>query len=185
VRPCATQRFLPLRSAQACNWCHHSQNRSTVMRRVKQRNEHYDWRYESNASTSFSENLTAITTKFSWMIHTSFAVMMLFFHKVSVIFNTVLPTSSTKLYTIVAKFPASTSEHIAKTLSIRCRQQNGVQVVRHLQGQTGGSRTVPDLGCEQDGEEQSITFLRWPHVCASRCEVGHCREGEGPLSCFG
>jgi hypothetical protein len=54
-----------------------------------------------------------------------------------------------------------------------------------LQGQAGGSRRVPDLGCEQDGEKQYIPFLRLPHVCASRCEAGHCREGEGRLSCLG
>jgi hypothetical protein len=53
------------------------------------------------------------------------------------------------------------------------------------QGQTGDSRTVPDLGCEQDGEEQCVIFLRLSHVCASRSEAGHCREGEGRLSCFG
>jgi hypothetical protein len=41
------------------------------------------------------------------------------------------------------------------------------------------------MGCGQDGEERSITVLRLPHVCASWCEVGHCREGEGRLSCFG
>jgi hypothetical protein len=41
------------------------------------------------------------------------------------------------------------------------------------------------VGSEQDGEEQSVPFLRLPHVCASWCEVGHCREGEGRLSCFG
>jgi hypothetical protein len=114
----------------------------------------------------------------------TFSIMRLLFYTVSLIFNTLLPTSIKTLHTSVVKFPVSTSEHIAKTLSIRC-QQNGVQVVHPLQGQTGGSRTGPQLGCEQDGEEQSITFLRLPHVCASRCEVGHCREGEGPLSCFG
>jgi hypothetical protein len=43
---------------------------------------------------------------------------------------------------------------------------------------------VPDLGCEQDGEEQCIPFLRLPHVCSVWCEAGHCREGEGRLSCF-
>jgi hypothetical protein len=57
--------------------------------------------------------------------------------------------------------------------------------VHSLQGQTGRSQTVPDLGCEQDGEEHCVTSLRLPHVCASRCEAGHCREGEGRLSCFG
>jgi hypothetical protein len=57
--------------------------------------------------------------------------------------------------------------------------------VRPLQGETGGSRRVPDVGCEQDGEEEFIPFLRLPHVCASWCEAGHSREGEGRPSCFG
>jgi hypothetical protein len=45
-----------------------------------------------------------------------FAIVRLFFHEVSVIFNTLFPTLSKKLCTIVVKFPASTSEHITKTL---------------------------------------------------------------------
>jgi hypothetical protein len=36
----------------------------------------------------FSGNVTAIKLKFTWTIHTTFAIMRLFFHKVSVIFNT-------------------------------------------------------------------------------------------------
>jgi hypothetical protein len=51
--------------------------------------------------------------------------------------------------------------------------------------QAAVSRWVPDLGCEQDGEEQPIPILRLPHVCTDWCEAGHCREGEGRLSCFG
>jgi hypothetical protein len=47
---------------------------------------------------------------------TSFAVMRLFFHKVSVIFNTLLPMLSKTLYTSAVKFPASTSELITQTL---------------------------------------------------------------------
>jgi hypothetical protein len=50
--------------------------------------------------------------KFTGMTHTPFAIMMLFFHKVSVIFNKLLPTLSKTLYTDVVKFPTSTSEHI-------------------------------------------------------------------------
>jgi hypothetical protein len=57
--------------------------------------------------------------------------------------------------------------------------------VHSLQSEAGGSRKVQDLGCEQDGEEQSVLFLRSPHLCASWCEAGHCREGEGNISCFG
>jgi hypothetical protein len=58
----------------------------------------------------FSENATAIKMKSTWMIHTSFAVMKPFFHKVSIIFNTFLP-----MYTNV-KFLALTLEYIMKTL---------------------------------------------------------------------
>jgi hypothetical protein len=68
---------------------------------------------------------------------------------------------------------------------IRCNLQSGVHVMHPSQGQAGGSRRVPDLGCEEDEEEESIPFLRLPHVCGSWCEVGHCREGEGRLSCIG
>jgi hypothetical protein len=63
--------------------------------------------------------------------------------------------------------------------------KNGVHAVHPLQGKTGGSRRVPDLGCEQDGEEQSVLILRLPHVCADWCQGWHCREGEGRLSYFG
>jgi hypothetical protein len=66
--------------------------------------------YEIGASIC-SENVIAVTMTFIWKIHTSFAIMRLFFRKVSVIFNTLLPVSSKTLYTNV-KFPASTSEHI-------------------------------------------------------------------------
>jgi hypothetical protein len=38
------------------------------------------------------------------------------------------------------------------------------------------------LGCEEDGKEESVPFLRLPDACASWCEAGHCREGEGRLS---
>jgi hypothetical protein len=72
----------------------------------------YKRQYQSNASNSFfSENVITVTMKFTWMIHKSFAIMRLFFHKVA-IFNTLLPTLSTKLYTNVVEFPALTSEHI-------------------------------------------------------------------------
>jgi hypothetical protein len=44
------------------------------------------------------------------------AIMRLFFHKVSFIFNALLPVLSKILYTNVVKFPASTLEHIMKIL---------------------------------------------------------------------
>jgi hypothetical protein len=57
--------------------------------------------------------------------------------------------------------------------------------MRTLQDQTGGSWRVPDVGCEQDGEEQSVPFLLLSQVFESWCEAGHRREGEGRLSYFG
>jgi hypothetical protein len=61
---------------------------------------------------------------------------------------------SKTLYTSVVKFPASTSEHIMKTLFqfvAMCKMLS--HVANTLQGQTGCSRRMPDVGCEQDGEE--------------------------------
>jgi hypothetical protein len=51
----------------------------------------------------FSVNVIALTVKSTSTIHTSFAIMRLFFHKVSVIFNTLLPTSINKLCNTVVK----------------------------------------------------------------------------------
>jgi hypothetical protein len=79
--------------------------------------------------------------------------MRLFFYKVSVIFNKLLPTLSKTLYANVI-FPASTSEHITKNfVSVRCHLQNGVHVVLPLRARTGDSRRAPDLDCAQDGEQ--------------------------------
>jgi hypothetical protein len=64
-----------------------------------------------------SENEIALRIKFIWMIRTSFAIMGLLFHKVSVIFNTLLPMLGKMLYINVAKFPARTSEHIVSDTS--------------------------------------------------------------------
>jgi hypothetical protein len=44
-------------------------------------------------------------------------------------------------------------------VAVRRHLQNGVNFVDPLQGQTDDSRRVPDVGCEQDGEEQSIPLL--------------------------
>jgi hypothetical protein len=63
----------------------------------------------------FSENVIAVAMKFTWMIHISFEIMRLFFHKVA-IFNMLLPTLKKVLHTIIVKFPVSTSEYIMKTL---------------------------------------------------------------------
>jgi hypothetical protein len=64
----------------------------------------------------FSENIIAAIVKLMWMIHTSFTIMRLFFHRVFIIFNTLLPTLSKTLYTSVVKFPALTLENIIQTL---------------------------------------------------------------------
>jgi hypothetical protein len=60
----------------------------------------------------FSQNVTAITIKFTKIIHALFAIMKLFFLKVFIIFDTLLPTLNKTLYTNVVKFPASTLEYI-------------------------------------------------------------------------
>jgi hypothetical protein len=92
----------------------------------------YEGLYESNASSFFSGSEIAITVKFTWMIHTSFAIMGLFFHNVSIICNTLLPTLNKTLYTSVVKFPASTSEHITggtRKLYTNCNSASVVFVV--------------------------------------------------------
>jgi hypothetical protein len=99
--------------------------------------------------------------KFKWMIHTYFENMRLFFCTVSVIFNTLLSMLSKTLYTKVIKSPALTSKHVTKNLVSICHHlQNGVHVMHTLQDQTGGSQREPNLGCEQDGKEQTIKFLQ-------------------------
>jgi hypothetical protein len=95
------------------------------------------------------KNVTAVTMKFTWMIHISFAIIKLFFQKVCFIFNKLLLTLSKTLYTTVVKFPVSTSENVVKTLF-----QFAVICKTALQDQAGGSWRVPDLGCEQDAERQ-------------------------------
>jgi hypothetical protein len=55
----------------------------------------------------FPENVTAITIKCTRMIHRFLAIKGLFFHRVSVIFNTLLPALSKTLHANVVKFPSS------------------------------------------------------------------------------
>jgi hypothetical protein len=62
------------------------------------------------------ENVISVTVKFTWMIHTTFAIIRLFFYKVFTIFNIILPPLSKILHTSVVKFPALTSEHIMKCI---------------------------------------------------------------------
>jgi hypothetical protein len=93
------------------------------------------------------------------MIPASFAIMRLFFHKVSVIFNfqhTFANVEYDAAYQC-CKIPClDYGAHHEKRVSIRCHLQNGVYIVHLLQDQTGSGQRVPDLGCKQDGEEESI-----------------------------
>jgi hypothetical protein len=118
----------------------------------------------------FSGNVIAITLKFTWMVHTSFAIMRPFWHKVFIIFNTLLPMLSKKLHTTVVKFLALTLEQNLKTVSIHCLQ-NGVHVVHPLRSQTGRNWRMPDVGCEQDGHEWSVPFFQLPCVRKLVCIV--------------
>jgi hypothetical protein len=111
------------------------------------------------------------------MIYISSANIRIFFDNFSVSFNTLLPALSKTLYSNV-KFNAAVSENINKIVSIRCQLKNSIQVIYSLQGQTDGSRKVPDVGCGQKGEEEFVPFIPLPHLCASWCEVGHCPKGE-------
>jgi hypothetical protein len=59
--------------------------------------------------------------------------MKLFFHKVFVIFNRLLPTLIKTMYTIVAKFPASTSEHVTcLSTQLSCQTQEHSFLVASL-----------------------------------------------------
>jgi hypothetical protein len=91
------------------------------------------------------------------MIHTSFAIMRLFFHNVSIIFNILSPGLSKTLDTNVPSLDFG--EHHKICVSIRCHLQNGIRIMHPLQGQTSCNWQMPDLGCQQGGEEQSIPFL--------------------------
>jgi hypothetical protein len=112
----------------------------------------------------FSENVIVITLKFTWIIHTSFAVMRLFFHRVFVIFKTLLPTLTKMPYTSVVILSVLTPEAYHKNfVSVACHLQNGIHVVHCLQGQTGGSHRLPGLGCEQNGKKSPSHF--WIASC--------------------
>jgi hypothetical protein len=121
----------------------------------------------------FSENIIALTTKFTRMFHTPPAIMRLFFHKVFTIFNTRLPMLSKMLYTSVVKFPDSTPTCVTKTLF---QILSAAKWHPHSASFTGpeSSWRASDLGCEQGGEEPCNPFLCLPHVGASWCEAGHC-----------
>jgi hypothetical protein len=55
--------------------------------------------------------------------------------------------------------------HCENFILICCHLQNGIYILHPIQDQTGGNGKVPDLGCQQDSGEQSIPFLRLPHIC--------------------
>jgi hypothetical protein len=81
------------------------------------------------------------------------------------------------LYTGVVKFPASTLDHIMKTLFqfiVICKIASMYYILNR-------TKQVVVRGCqiwaEQVGEEQSISFLRLPHMCTSWYEARHCDEG--------
>jgi hypothetical protein len=75
------------------------------------------------------------------MIHTSFVIVRLFSHNISVIFNTLLPTLSKTLHTSVAKFPTSTSEHFMMTLFqfvVVCKVTSTPCILQRLKQVVGG-----------------------------------------------
>jgi hypothetical protein len=111
----------------------------------------YEGRYRSSAYRFFPESVIATGIKFTWVTHKYFAIIRLFFHKVSVILNTLLPTLSTALCTSV-NIPCLDFGALDENfVSIRCHLQNGVRELLSSLGQRDDSRRVPDPGCEQDG----------------------------------
>jgi hypothetical protein len=119
----------------------------------------------------FAENETAITMKFIWMIHISLAIRGYFSTK-SPSFSTLLPKLSKTPHTSVVKLRLDFRAHHKNFVSIHCHLQNGVHIVHPLQVQTGSTQKVPNLGCGQDGEKQSIPFFRLPQACISCVRPG-------------
>jgi hypothetical protein len=80
--------------------------------------------------------------KFTWMFHTYFAIMRLFFSKSKSSANTLLPTLCKTLYTSSVKFPASTSEHSSKSFfqpPVICKMASTYCILyRAKQGVAGG-----------------------------------------------
>jgi hypothetical protein len=75
------------------------------------------------------------------MIHTSLATTRLFSHKVSVIFEKLLPVLSNTTCTSDVKIPClEFGAHNENSVSVPCHLQDGVYVVHPLQGQRGVSR---------------------------------------------
>jgi hypothetical protein len=92
---------------------------------------------------------------------------------------------SKTLYINAVKFPASALEHITKTLfqfAVICKMASTYCIhYRAKQVVVGGCQT---WAVRRVGKNSPSHFLRLPHVCASWCEAGHCREGEGRLTCL-
>jgi hypothetical protein len=118
----------------------------------------YEGRYESNASNFFlgkcNGNCKEIYLEDPYIF---LQIMRLFYHKVSIIFNTLLPTLSKTLCNSDVKFPASTSEHITKTLLqfvVICKMASKLCFLYRAK-----ESRVPDLGCEQDGRNSTSFFV--------------------------
>jgi hypothetical protein len=89
----------------------------------------------------------------------SFVIVTLLFHKVSIIFNTLLPMLRKMLYVSIVIFRLNFGVHHKIFVSIYYHLQNGIHIVHPSEGQTGGSQRMPHLGCEQDGKEETTPFF--------------------------
>jgi hypothetical protein len=122
-----------------------------------------------------------LTVKFTWVILHFCNYKCIFPQDIRHFLHTL---ANLELYVVhwCCKIPClDFGAHHKNFVSSRCHLQSRVRVVHSLQGQKGGSRWVPDLGCEQDAEEQSTPFTRLPQVCSSRCETGQFVKEEALL----
>jgi hypothetical protein len=93
------------------------------------------------------------------MIHTCFAIISLFFHKVCY-FQYAFVSVEEDAVNQCCKIPClDFGTHHENFVSVCCHLENAIHLVHPLQGQAGGSRKVPYLCCEEDGEEQYILFF--------------------------
>jgi hypothetical protein len=93
------------------------------------------------------------------MIHASFAIMRLFPQSLHHFQHTFANAEYDTVYHC-CKIPYFDFRAHHKTfVSTRCHLQNGIHVVYPLQSQMSGSQRVLDLGCEQDGKEQTTTSV--------------------------
>jgi hypothetical protein len=87
-----------------------------------------------------------MTVTFTWMIYTTFAIMRLFFHKVCVIFNMLLPTLSKMLYISVLRSCHDLTAHHENFVSICSHLQSSIQLMYPLWSHAGGSQRVAEWG---------------------------------------